>query len=99
MGDAGIHADLSPVEGGQTPAVGTPQRVPHLRHAALVDHRQRYLIRIAVYCYSYGAFNVLGGQSPTGPLARTRERERFSTQTAFDTLTLPNINMCVPGAQ
>lgn len=40
VGDARLHADLPPVEGGPARAVRAAQRLPHLRHAALVEHRQ-----------------------------------------------------------
>ncbi|XP_069355480.1 uncharacterized protein FLJ46347 isoform X3 [Maniola hyperantus] len=42
VGDARLHSDLPPVEGGAARAVRAAQRLPHLRHAALVEHRQRY---------------------------------------------------------
>ncbi|XP_052756800.1 serine/arginine repetitive matrix protein 2 isoform X6 [Galleria mellonella] len=42
VGDARFHADVPPVEGGEAAAVDASERVPHLRHAALVEHRQRY---------------------------------------------------------
>lgn len=38
VGDARLHADLPLMEGGQARAVHAAQRVPHVRHAALVDH-------------------------------------------------------------
>lgn len=33
-----VLADVPPVEGRQTATVGAAERVPDLRHAALVDH-------------------------------------------------------------
>lgn len=64
VGDARVHADVPPVEGGQAAAVHAAQRVPHVRHAALVDHRQRCVMQ-----YALG-----GGQGGNGLGPRTSNK-------------------------